>query len=131
MAELLNDEQVKILQQLGMLETVTEALKNAAKPKRRKPRHAKLPDEYLLEVAQKCKLCGSTLSRLYVMERDVDNPVMLVSRLVPMNELEQHTELPYMLENRVVSTCGSCKNFLMAKSKKELISMILKGAWNV
>jgi len=131
MSELLNEAQIEILKQLGMLETVTEALENAVKPPRRKPpKNVQLPDEYMLEVVQKCKMCGSTISRLYIMERDADNPVMLVSRLIPMNELEQHTDLPYMLENRIVLTCGNCKAFLMAKDKRMLVKIILKGAWN-
>lgn len=125
--EILTPVQIKALKTLGILDSVVEKLNAEAKAKPRKKLKAKPAQEYILEVEQKCKLCDTKYRRLYYMKVCEEQVNVLESELIPLEKLPTYAHLPYMLEQRTVFTCGSCRDYLHGKTKGELISIILRG----
>jgi hypothetical protein len=125
--ELLTETQISALKTLGILEAVIEkAIELRDKPKSKKS-NEKPAEEYMLEVEQTCRLCGTMYNRLYFMKVTPDAVSVLTSQLIAIDQLQHYSYLPYMLEKRVVATCGGCRKFLSTKSNSELISIILRS----
>ena len=105
----LSQEESAILAKLGL---------RAGKRRRKKVKEKKeLPQPYTLEIQTTCKLCNSTETFYYLMERT--GFACLAGRKVLSLK-----EKAMKVETRTTSSCSHCKENLLKLSKEELIKKI-------
>lgn len=120
----LTPEELEILKKLGISQDGLKKMKAATAPK--KARVLVLLDEYVIEHAHICTLCGSVESKYFIMQNEiVDGNPLLQSKPIEKEEYKS-SDKPHHLKESTRQVCKNCESFLLRQPIEVLVEMILK-----